>query len=76
MASIYTRVELVEKIKSIDIELAKSVSMSSLDTGQSDQEFRISNDALRRQRDYYMTLLNNVDLASSGAGIVTLVNKL
>lgn len=76
MASIYTREELITKIKAIDEQLNDPVSMSKTDTGFQEQEFRVAIVSLERQRERLMQELNNLDMTSSGAGIVTLVNKL
>lgn len=57
MATLYTETELIAKIKAIDTQLETAVTESDLDTGQSKHSFRVSVDAMRKQRETYLSLL-------------------
>lgn len=58
---LYTKDELIAFIKKIDEQLLTGVSRSDLDTGQSRQSFSVSTNSLKRDREYYMSLLKQVD---------------
>jgi hypothetical protein len=57
MGTLYTESELIAKIKKIDEQLESAVTVSDLDTGQSKHSFRTSVDAMRKQRETYLALL-------------------
>lgn len=73
--ALYTSAELIEKIKIIDAKLDKALSESELDSGQGRQQFKIAVSELREQREYYLSLLNTSEQASSGGGLVAIVNR-
>ena len=54
---IYSRSELLSKIKSLDTQIESSISTSRLDTGQSVQTFGIDVLKLREQRNWYYRML-------------------
>jgi len=58
MTCLYTEAELIEKIKALDAQLEKAIQSSKLDTNQGSQSFAIMPSELRRQRAYYLDLLN------------------
>lgn len=60
---LYTKDELISKIKEIDLELNSGVTRSELDTGQSKHSFSVSTAQLQRQKEYYLKLLKVVDPA-------------
>lgn len=53
---LYTAAELVVLIKQLDIELNTPFTQGRLDTGMSEQEWRVSMAEKRQQRDYYYRL--------------------
>lgn len=75
MACIYTREELIDKIKAIDAKLEKAVDKSELDTTQNRQTFEIDVPELRKQREYYMQCVNNIDQQNNKSGLATLVRS-
>lgn len=71
--SIYTREELIDKIKAIDAKLEKSIKESEVDTQQNRQRFEINNETLLKQKDDYKQQLANLNV--QGAGLVRLVSR-
>jgi hypothetical protein len=70
---VYTKQELIDKIKAIDLKLDKAISESELDTTQNRQTFEIEVKELRVQRDYYKNKLANCNNKNNGGELVTLV---
>jgi hypothetical protein len=67
---LYTKQELIDIIKAIDLELNGGLKRSELDTTTDRQEFELDVTELRKQRDYYYKLLQQKE--DNGGGIVTL----
>ena len=54
---IYTKAELTQKIKALDMKIESGISESRLDTGQTASSFSKDITALKAQREYYYRLL-------------------
>lgn len=57
MSCIYTKEELLIKIKSIDTKLEEAISASKLDTNQASSSFQIDIDKLTSQKNWYYQML-------------------
>ena len=60
---LYTKDEIIDFIKEIDLQLLSATGKSELDTGQSKNSFSTNLRTLREQREYYMSLLKRIDPA-------------
>jgi len=58
---LYTSAELVQKLKDLDDQMNGGVNQSSLDTGQSKHDIRVSVQTLQRQYEKYSAMLQQVD---------------
>jgi hypothetical protein len=59
--ALYTSAELVQKLKDLNEQMDSAVNQSSLDTGQSKHDVRISVQTLQRQYEKYAAMLQQVD---------------
>lgn len=59
--SLYTVLELVEKLKSLDTQLDAAISRSDIDTGQSKHSVALSIRTLREQYEKYAAMLQRQD---------------
>lgn len=73
MESIYTREEVIAKIKAIDTKLEDALEESSIDSMQNRSTYEIDVAELRRQRDYYRLELQAIDRRRNKTGLITLV---
>lgn len=60
---LYTKEELIEKIKELDSKMETGVTGTDLDTSQSKQALRMSLRQLERQKETYLAQLKRVDPA-------------
>lgn len=56
----YTKEEIIENIKNIDLKLNEGLTGSRLGTGQTEHQLNLSTAQLKKQRDYWMRWLNRV----------------
>ena len=68
---LYTQAEQAAEIQTLDCKLAEGFTQGRMDTGMSEQEWRASMVEVRKQRDYYYGLWNN--LAGNLGGIVAML---
>lgn len=63
MSCLYTKEEIIQFIKDIDLQLNDGITRSDLDTGQGKHSFSQSNRQLERSREKWLAMLKQIDPA-------------
>lgn len=65
---IYSKEEVKEKIMAIDMELSSAVSESEIDTGVNRQKWIVKIDSLKKQRDYWLNMYQQLCFSEQTGG--------
>jgi hypothetical protein len=74
MICIYTKTELITKIKAIDLELNEAIESSKMDTNQTSSSYMVDVGEKTKQKNYYYAMLQQF-YPGKYSGIINLNSK-